>query len=72
MQRITIDVFDENDGHLNGLIEINGKDFTFADIGTRYGGLQSKHDGDNTNHKLMQKHLFAVAGLIEEIIKLNK
>lgn len=51
MKRIVIDIYDETNGHLNGMIEINSEELclTYSDI-IGFHGLQSNYDGDDERY----------------------
>ena len=51
MKRIVIDIYDKENGILNGMTEINSKDLGLIYSNTmEFHGLQSNYDGDDERY----------------------
>lgn len=73
MKRITIDIFDEEDGYLNGLVEINSNDLiiTYA-MALSCHGLQCNFDGDTKEYLEIEKTVKEIAELSKKLNKIYK
>lgn len=69
LKRIIIDYFNSEDGVLNGMIDISGDNFDYADIGTHHG-LQCEVEGDHPEHDRKMKLLSNIAKNIKEFYRL--
>lgn len=68
MKRIAIDVYDETNGHLNGMIEINSEELclTYSDI-IGFHGLQSNYDGDDERYIEQMEICSKIVELVKQL-----
>lgn len=68
MKRIVIDMYDETNGLLNGMIEINSEELclTYSDI-IGFHGLQSRHEGDDERHIKQMDICHKITKLVKEL-----
>lgn len=68
MKRIVIDMYDETNGHLNGMIEINSKDLGLIYSNTmEFHGLQSNYDGDDERYIEQMDICHKITKLVKEL-----
>ncbi|WP_042683129.1 hypothetical protein [Anaerosalibacter massiliensis] len=68
MKRITIDVYNEEDGHLNGLINMESKEYGFIYGNDITGhGLQSKYEGGTNEDRKLMFRLDRISDLVRKI-----
>lgn len=68
MKRIAINIYDETNGHLNGMIEINSEELclTYSDI-IGFHGLQSNYDGDDERHIEQMEICSKIVELVKQL-----
>lgn len=68
MKRIVIDIYDETNGHLNGMIEINSEELclTYSDI-IGFHGLQSNYDGDDERYIEQMEICSKIVELVKQL-----
>jgi hypothetical protein len=68
MKRIAIDIYDETNGHLNGMIEINSEELclTYSDI-IGFHGLQSNYDGDDERYIEQMEICSKIVELVKQL-----
>lgn len=68
MKRIVIDMYDETNGHLNGMIEINSEELclTYSDI-IGFHGLQSNYDGDDERYIEQMEICSKIVELVKQL-----
>ncbi|SCG82699.1 hypothetical protein DW1_1126 [Proteiniborus sp. DW1] len=68
MKRIVIDVYDEKDGKLNGLIDIRSNEYGFSYGNDITGhGLQCKHDSESNEYRKLMFRLDRITDLVRKI-----
>lgn len=68
MKRIVIDIYDKENGHLNGMIEINSEELclTYSDI-IGFHGLQSNYDGDDERYIEQMEICSKIVELVKQL-----
>lgn len=68
MKRIAIDIYDETNGHLNGMIEINSEELclTYSDV-IGFHGLQSNYDGDDERYIEQMEICSKIVKLVKQL-----
>lgn len=68
MKRIIIDVYDESNGLLKGLINIESKEYDFSYGNDITGhGLQCKYNGESNEYRKLMFRLDRIADLVRKI-----
>ena len=68
MKRIVIDMYDETNGILNGMTEINSKDLGLIYSNTmEFHGLQSNYDGDDERYIEQMDICHKITKLVKEL-----
>ena len=68
MKRIVIDIFDKENGKLNGMTEINSKDLGLIYSNTmEFHGLQSNYDGDDERYIEQMDICHKITKLVNEL-----
>ena len=68
MKRIVIDIYDKENGILNGMTEINSKDLGLIYSNTmEFHGLQSNYDGDNERYIEQMDICHKITKLVKEL-----
>ena len=68
MKRIVIDIYDKENGILNGMTEINSKDLGLIYSNTmEFHGLQSNYDGDDERYIEQMDICHKVTKLVKEL-----
>ena len=68
MKRIVIDIFDKENGKLNGMTEINSKDLGLIYSNTmEFHGLQSNYDGDDERYIEQMDICHKITKLVKEL-----
>lgn len=68
MKRIVIDIYDKENGILNGMTEINSKDLGLIYSNTmEFHGLQSNYDGDDERYIEQMDICHKITKLVKEL-----
>lgn len=68
MKKIVIDIYDESDGTLNGLIEINSEEYGFMYVNNDGGsGLQCAYDGGTDEYRRLRVQISEIANAVRNI-----
>ena len=68
MKRIVIDIYDKENGILNGMTEINSEDLGLIYSNTmEFHGLQSNYDGDNERYIEQMDICHKITKLVKEL-----
>ena len=68
MKRIGIDIYDKENGILNGMTEINSKDLGLIYSNTmEFHGLQSNYDGDDERYIEQMDICHKITKLVKEL-----
>ena len=68
MKRIVIDIYDKENGTLNGMTEINSKDLGLIYSNTmEFHGLQSNYDGDDERYIEQMDICHKITKLVKEL-----
>ena len=68
MKRIVIDIYDKDNGILNGMTEINSKDLGLIYSNTmEFHGLQSNYDGDDERYIEQMDICHKITKLVKEL-----
>lgn len=73
MKKITIEIFEDKDGKLKDLIDIESNDLciTYANTPTMHG-LQCNFDGDTEEFLEVEKTLVGISNLVRKLNKIYK